>query len=328
MKQYSMKNWNNRLMWAVLSSFLMGSDAQGSSGSSEPVAENPVRQIWEQRYRDRVSPHLVWNEAGNIAVGWISVGADCYSYDIWCFRFNPETETMAPFANYGVKSDRYPLDHLVTKEDGVEVHLGVSGDSAMAFLPFGKPCMDLSFAGKEATLDEANATMLDSPSYEEVHLLPYASPEDLRGMIRWLQRSPVAVKVGLRSRTVEEREAGRIGEDYLIDASVRWKGVVLEVLGASGDLRVGDEVAFVTGGTERSSHPARPAQTESCPGGSWDDVVAQGVQADGEGRRFFLVDADRVPKSGSARRAFETACALLKARQWKEEEEAREHVSP
>lgn len=152
---------SSHLMRLLLLSFCLIDMACGGSATA---TTHQTSEEWESLCRDRIGGTLIWNKEKDIAVLYMNLGADAYSYYYFCFK-KDEHGRMLPLAVFSTRSDYLHPTEVKILPSGIQVTLSDRCHSHCT--PF------FSFESQRATLEiwknmDPSEIFSGTPLYEEL----------------------------------------------------------------------------------------------------------------------------------------------------------------
>ena len=91
-------------------------------GERATATPHQTSEEWESLCKDRIGGTLIWNKEKDIAVLYMNLGADAYSYYYYCFK-KGENGRMLPLAVFSTRSDYLHPTEVKILPSGIQVTL-------------------------------------------------------------------------------------------------------------------------------------------------------------------------------------------------------------
>ena len=97
-------------------------DNASPTEKSTTATTHQTSEEWKFLCKDRIGGTLIWNKEKDIAVLYMNLGADCYSYYYFCFK-KSEDDRMIPLAVFSTRSDYMHATDVKILQSGIQVTL-------------------------------------------------------------------------------------------------------------------------------------------------------------------------------------------------------------
>ena len=97
-------------------------DNASPTEKSATATTHQTSEEWESLCKDRIGGMLIWNKEKDIAVLYMNLGGDAYSYYYFCFK-KGEHGRMLPLAVFSTKSDYLHPTEVKILQSGIQVTL-------------------------------------------------------------------------------------------------------------------------------------------------------------------------------------------------------------